>query len=56
MSNSKRPVTHSYHDDGDISYLFRSQDPRTLAEIDTLLQRQFFLRSVLGNSKADEIE
>ncbi len=36
--------------------MFRAQDPRTLAEIDTLLQRQVLLRNLLGNDKADEIE
>ena len=56
MSNNKRPVTRAYHEDGDLSYWFRTQDARTMAEIDTLLQRQHLLKSLLGAEKASEIE
>lgn len=35
----KKAVTNGYQADSDMSYLFRTQDARTLAEIDTLLQR-----------------
>lgn len=41
---------------GDISYLFRRQSKRSLYEIDTLLERQAFLRKKLGRDKADSIE
>ena len=53
---SKVPVTKEYHKEGNISYLFRTQDARTLAEVDTLLLRQQKLRQLLGNEKADAIE
>jgi hypothetical protein len=36
---SKRAVTKDHQADSDISLLFRTQDARTLAEIDTLLKR-----------------
>ena len=36
---SKRPVTKDYQREGDISFSFRAQEARTLAEIDTLVQR-----------------
>jgi hypothetical protein len=39
MSNSKRAVTKAHQEDGDLSYWFRAQDPRTMAEIDILLHR-----------------
>ena len=41
---SKRPVTNDYHDAGDLAYMFRKQNPRTLDEIDVLLQRQEKIR------------
>lgn len=40
----------------DVSYLFRRQDKRSLDEIDTLLQRQAYLREKLGKESADAIE
>ncbi len=53
---SKRPVTKDHQDAGDMSYLFRTQEARTLAEIDTLILRQEYLRNKLGDAKANEIE
>ncbi len=37
--SGKKAVTKDYSVDGDLSMLFRMQDSRTLAEIDTLLLR-----------------
>lgn len=34
---SKRAVTKGHQEDGDLSFWFRAQDARTMAEIDTLL-------------------
>ena len=53
---SKRAVTKGHQEDGDLTFWFRAQDARTMAEIDTLLQRQQMLRNILGSEKADEIE
>lgn len=53
---SKRPVTSEHQEPGDISFLFRAQNRRTLDEIDVLLRRQEKLRQLLGNERADEIE
>jgi hypothetical protein len=53
---SKRPVLKSYEQPGDLSYSFRTQNARTLDEIDTLLQRQERLKTLLGGSRASEIE
>lgn len=54
--SGKKPVTNGYQADSDITYLFRTQDRRTLAEIDTLMQRQQQLRTLLGEEKAAAIE
>jgi hypothetical protein len=53
---SKVPVTKEYEKPGELGFLFRTQDARTLAEVDTLLLRQEKLRQLLGNEKADAIE
>ena len=53
---SKVPITKDYQRPGDLSFSFRAQDARTLAEIDTLLLRQQKLRQLLGDEKADAIE
>ena len=53
---SKRPVTNDYHEPGDISYIFRHQNPRTLDEIDVLLHRQEKIKQRLGEEKAAQIE
>lgn len=53
---SKRPVTKDHQDPGDMSLLFRTQEARSLAEIDTLIQRQIHLKNKLGEEKAKEIE
>ena len=54
--STKRSVTKDHQADSDLSFLFRAQDARTMAEIDTLLQRQEKLRQLLGHVKALEIE
>ena len=41
---------------GDLSYLFRKQQNRSLSQVDTLIQRQEYLRNTLGEQKAGEIE
>ena len=41
---------------GDLSYLFRKQQNRSLSQVDTLIQRQEYLRNTLGEQKASEIE
>ena len=53
---SKKPVTSGNQEAGDISFLFRTQNPRTLDEIDILLQRKEKMREKLGNEKANEID
>jgi hypothetical protein len=54
--SGKKAVTKDYGVEGDVTMLFRMQDSRTLAEIDTLLLRQEKLRELLGEQKAQEIE
>ena len=53
---SKRSVTKDHQIAGDLSFSFRAQDPRTLAEIDTLIKRQAKLRELLGDQLASQIE
>ena len=55
-SSLKRGVTFTEFLQGDIAYLFRKQYSRTLSEVDDLIKRQLFIRSKLGDQKADQIE
>lgn len=41
---------------GDQGYWFRTQEPRSLEMIDTLLQRQAQLKRAVGPERAKEIE
>ena len=41
---------------GDLTYTFRKQEPRSLAEVDLLIKRQANIRKLIGNEKADDIE
>ena len=54
--STKHGVTLDQFGPGDLTYLFRTQYNRSLTEIDTLLQRQAFIRTKLGEQKASAIE
>jgi hypothetical protein len=41
---------------GDLGYTFRTQEPRTLEQIDTLLQHQAQLKMQVGPERAEAIE
>ena len=41
---------------GDNGFWWRMQEPRSLADIDQLLQRQVVLREAIGATRAEEIE
>ena len=56
FASLKRGVTFGEFGAGDLSYSFRKQYSRSLEEIDTLIQRQEYIRAKLGEEKATAIE
>ena len=56
MGSLKRGVTFGEFAPGDLSFSFRRQYSRSLEEIDTLIQRQEYIRAKLGDEKASAIE
>ena len=40
---------------GDLGQLFRTQEPRTMEQVDLLLQRQEVLRKLVGEERSAEI-
>ena len=53
---SKKGTTWEDFREGDLTYLFRKQEKRSLGKVDLLIQRQQYIRKHLGDSIANSIE